>query len=110
MGILYGRRNNCFINQHFFSLAKNTEPEAKKQFIRDAIVFGAIGILVLVLSVMYYIMCLQLEGNIILNFIKWSYYILFIVYAVLALLGHSKQSYIINKLCYSNCLCPFEED
>ncbi len=82
-------------------LYKSTAQPAKGKFLHDSIVFGCIGIMIVILGIIF--LNIFSEQNtempgIWYMILKYSYYVQFFIYAVLSIVAHINYSYIIGRI------------
>lgn len=92
----------------YVSIVRKTDKVAKNKLKRDVIVFCSIGIVVTMLGFIYcaFFSCDTPPANLKLNdiyyILKYSYYVLFALYAIMSCLSHIKYPYILGRIEYSN--------
>ncbi|MGN0684447.1 MAG: hypothetical protein ACI4JY_12285 [Oscillospiraceae bacterium] len=96
----------CILAIAIFScLSKNTVKTAKEKLQRDGWVFFSIGAVVTILGWIYFEFFTQeinVPSNAIYYTLKFSYYFLFSLYAIISDITHIKHAYILGRLGYSN--------
>ena len=111
-GILMGSEIIMLSLCIFFSLTRHTFQLAKKKFLKDCGVFSAIGVVVVLLGIIFALifrnndMFIEYDYRAIL--LKYSYYVEFAIYAILAILGHDNYNYMIGRIGFANIIEPIE--
>lgn len=85
------------------SMARKLAKEAKNNLTKDFWIFLSIGITISVLGVIFLLYFGSVkEVTWQCNLLKYSYYVLFAIYALVSDINHIRYSYIYNKIGYSN--------
>lgn len=102
-GILLGSEIIFFSICVYISMAHNAVKEAHTNLIKDFWIFFCIGFTVCVLGVIFLLFFNFIDKMSWQYYIlRYSYYVLFSIYAVMSDVSHIKYSYICNKIGYSN--------